>query len=395
MSHRAGCEGCCSFSGRAFLGNGFRPLFLAAGLWAATVVPLWIAVWEGMVDFPGPGSPSLWHVHEMVFGYVGAALGGFLLTAVPTWTDRPPVRGAPLGALALAWLAGRAVVWWGGELGFVATAGIDLAYLAALSVLVGRDIVAARNWRNLPVLASLVLLLAANVLFHLAAADIADTGSEGMRLAVAAIVMMLSVIGGRIVPSFTRNWLPEPDRPKIAMPTGRFDRAALVLTAIALAAWVVSAPAQVTGSVLIAAGATNAIRLVRWRGWLTLGEPLVAVLHLGYLWLVAGLVLLGVSMLGGQVTAALALHVLTIGAMGTMTLAVMTRAVLGHTGRELRAGPGTVAIYGLATASVLARCAFEIAPDAVPIWVTACFWFLAFAVFLALYAPMLFLPRQA
>ena len=382
------------YSGPAFLGVGFRPLFLLAGLWAALSVPLWVGIWSGAVAYTGPGDAIMWHVHEMMFGYVGAALGGFLLTAVANWTGRPPVCGWPLGALALIWLGGRIAVWWGGSIGALATAVIDLAYLGALSVLVGNEIVAGRNWRNLPVLAGLALMLAANALFHLYTAGVADVRETGIRLSIAAMSLLLAFIGGRIVPNFTRNWFAPRAGPQIAQPMARFDQVTLAVTALALAAWVGSAPVLLSGTALSLAGALNCARLARWHGWSTTAEPLITVLHVGYLWLALGLGLLGISLLGDRVAQPLALHVLTLGAMGTMTLAVMSRAILGHTGRELHAGPWLVAIYALATLAVLTRAAFEMAPTTSLLWATAATWSLAFVLFTGYFTPMLFRPRK-
>ena len=383
------------YSGPEFLREGFRPLFFLAGLWAALSVPLWIGIWSGAISYPGLGDGTMWHVHEMMFGYVGAALGGFVLTAVPNWTGRPPVRGWLLGALALIWLCGRIAVWWGGTVGAIPTAVADLAYLGVLSVLVGNEIVAGRNWRNLPVFAGLVLMLTANVLFHLSAAGVADVGEAGVRLSIAAMSLLLALIGGRIVPNFTHNWFARRAGPKIAAPMGRFDQATLTVTAVALTAWVGSAPVLLSGTLLTLAGALNIVRLARWRGWRTAVEPLVTVLHAAYFWLALGLGLLGASMLADWVMEPLALHVLTLGAMGTMTLAVMTRAVLGHTGRDLHAGGRVVAIYGLATLAVCTRVAFEFVPAPSLLWATADSWFIAFTLFTAYFAPMLFLPRKA
>ena len=384
------------YSGPNFLCEGFRPMFFAAGLWAALVVPLWIAVWSDEISYLGLFGPVVWHVHEMMFGYVGAVLGGFVLTAVPNWTGRLPVRGLPLAALALAWLAGRVAVWCGNAIGPVPTAVLDLAFLAGLAVFVANELVAGRNWRNLQVLAGLALMVAANVLFHLSVMDVADVEGIAVRLSIAVISLLLALIGGRIVPSFTRNWLAKRDGPEIAAPMGRIDKITLAATAVGLATWVAPAPELVPGVLLTAAGLLNLARLARWHGWKTLAEPLVSVLHAGYLWLAIGVGLLGVSMLGdGEwVPETLALHVLAIGAIGTMTLAVMTRAILGHTGRDLHAGPWVVAIYGLATVPVLTRAAFEFVQHMDLLWATAGAWSLAFALFTAVHAPMVFGPRK-
>ncbi len=383
------------YTGPEFLRDGFRPLFLAAGLWAAISGPLWIGVWSGAVRYPGLFDPVAWHIHEMLFGFVAAALGGFLLTAIPNWTGRQPLRGRLLGVLASVWLAGRIAVWAGTVLGPGATAAIDLTFTGALLLFAANEIVAARNWRNLPVVIGVSALFSANLLFHLSAAGLADTEEIAVRLAVGAMAFLLTLVGGRIVPSFTRNWFAQHSGPDIAAPMKAFDLAALAVTALALLAWVAGGSASHTGIALTAAGALNLARLARWRGWRAAAEPLVLVLHAGYLWLGLGLGLLGLSMLDGPVPQTLALHVLTIGAMGTMTLAVMTRAILGHTGRDLRAGPGTAAIYGLAALAVLARVAFELAIEPVLLWMTVAAWSLAFALFTALYGPMLFRRRRA
>ena len=395
ISNRTRLDWRRSYAGPAFLSERFRPLFLAAGLWAAISAPLWIGVWSGKIVYAGLFGPVTWHVHEMMFGFVGAALGGFVLTAVPNWTGWLPVRGVPLAALALAWVAGRAAVWWGAALGPVPTTIADLAFLGALAVLVGNEIVAGRNWRNVPVLAGLVLMVAANALFHLGASDVVEVEETGVRLSVAVIAFLVAMVGGRIVPSFTRNWFARRRGPKIAGPMGRFDRVTIAVTGIALAAWVGSAPEYVSGALLVASGMFNLVRLARWRGWMTVAEPLLAVLHVGYLWLTIGLGMLGLSRFGDRVTEAMALHMLTIGAMGTMTLAVMIRAALGHTGREVRREPYVVAIFALATLAVFARVGFEIESEIGLLWVTAGSWSLAFALFAAFHAPMLFLPRKS
>lgn len=383
------------YLGPEFLRDGFRPLFLAAGVWAAISGPLWIAVWSGAVHYPGLFEPTVWHIHEMLFGFVAAALGGFLLTAIPNWTGRQPLRGFPLAALACAWLAGRVAIWAGETPGPGATAAIDLAFTGALLLFAANAVRAARNWRNLPVVAGVAALFMANLLFHLAATGVADTSGIAVRLAVGAMAFLMSLIGGRIVPAFTRNWFAQHSGPEVAAPMQAFDRVALAVTSLALLAWIVGGPASHTGLALAAAGALNLLRLGRWRGWQAAAEPLVLVLHAGYLWLCLGLGLLGLSMLDGPVPQTLAFHVLTIGAMGTMTLAVMTRAILGHTGRELRAGRGTTAIYVLASLAVLARTAFEFASEPALLWMTAAAWSLAFALFTVLYGPLLFRPRRA
>jgi uncharacterized protein involved in response to NO len=376
------------YAGPEFLKEGFRPLFMAAGLWAALAAPLWVAVWTGVISYEGAFAPQVWHVHEMMFGFVAAAVGGFILTAVPNWTGRLPVRGWPLAVLAMLWLAGRVAVWFAEDIGVVSAAVIDLSYLVALVLCVANEIFAGRNWKNAPVLVALALLAFANGLFHLDAAEIAPTGDIAVRLSIAVMALLVALIGGRVVPSFTRNWFAKNDGPEISSPMAGFDRIVLLVSVLALFGWTILGDGQAVGAALAVAGLMNLARLARWRGWATLGEGFVIILHIGYLWLSVGLVLLGISMLQEAMTTAAALHMLTLGAMGTMTLAVMTRAILGHTGRGLHAGPGTVAIYVFVTIAMVLRVGYAFAPSIDLIWLSAGFWTAAFGLFVCIYAPL-------
>ncbi|MGB0629575.1 MAG: NnrS family protein [Alphaproteobacteria bacterium] len=377
------------YTGPLFLKEGFRPMFIGAGTWAAVAVPLWICVWSGHMTYPGAFDPAVWHVHEMIYGFVAAAVGGFMLTAIPNWTGRLPVRGAPLAVLATLWLAGRIAVWFGTEIGPVAAAAIDLSYLTMLGFVVANEIIAGKNWRNAPLMGGvLLLLLAGNLLFHLDAMGVAATVEIATRLSVSVVIMLISVIGGRIVPSFTRNWFARNDGPEIASPMMPFDKLTLGVSVAAFILWIALADTEVSGVALALAGICHLIRLSRWRGWQTLGEGLVTVLHVAYLWVGVGLVLLGLSAVGSPVPQTGALHVLTIGAMATMILAVMTRAVRGHTGRELTAGTATNLIYFLVTAALVLRFTNEFVPAAELVWIAAAAWTGGFVLFLAVHAPM-------
>ena len=376
---------------------GFRPFFLAAGLWSAVAVPAWLLSYSGGAALPGAFPPFVWHVHEMVFGFAFASVAGFLLTAIPNWTGRLPLRGAPLAALAGLWLAGRIALLLSALLGPLATAAIDLAFPAALTVLVARELVAGRNWRNLPVLAALSLLLAGSLLVHLQAIGLAYTALLGNRLGVATLLMLIALIGGRIVPSFTRNWLAKR-RPDGAMPapSGPIDLAALAVTFAALAAWVASPGGPVMQWLTLAAGLALALRLSRWRGLATLSEPLLFVLHAGYGWLAFGLAALGLSGFAPFLPQSAALHALTVGAIGTMTLAVMTRATLGHSGRALSADRATAAVYLLVTLAALARVAAPLSGGAylALTWTAAIAWSCAFLLFVVAYrGPLLQLRK--
>ena len=381
----------------ALLSAGFRPFFLLSALWACVAVPLWLAAFAGRSVLPTALAPAVWHVHEMVSGYAAATIAGFLLTAIPNWTGRLPLQGAPLAVLVALWLAGRGAMLLSGEIGAGAAAALDLAFPLAFLGVVAREIVAGRNWRNLPMVGALGLLLAANALVQLDAVGVAATAEVGNRLGVATLLLLISLIGGRIVPSFTRNWLAK-QRPDVPPPVAfnGFDRCVLGVTALALLAWVLLPDAGVTPFVCLAAGIAQFARLARWRGQATLREPLLWVLHLGYAWLGFGFCFLGLDALLPWLPQTTALHALTVGAVGTMTLAVMTRATLGHSGRKLAAGPGTTMIYLLVTLAAVLRllAPFGGAQYVLMLSLAGIAWSGAFGLFALLYLRPLAWPRR-
>lgn len=342
--------------GPALFSAGFRPFFLLAALWAAAAIPLWLMFYTGQDQTPSALPPVVWHVHEMVFGFGGAVVAGFLLTAIPNWTGLMPLQGRPLAFLVLLWIVGRAAVLLSGKIGTGSAAVLDLTFPLVFLGVVAREILAGRNWRNLPMLVAFALLLASNLLVHLEAMGVVATANLGNRLGVATLLMLISLVGGRIIPSFTRNWLVK-ERPESSLPAafGRFDLAAIVMTAMALVLWVFASNYRATSGIEIVAGLVVGARLARWRGIGTLSEPLLWILHLGYGWLALGLLLVGFSGLVSFLPQTVGVHALTAGAIGTMTLAVMTRASLGHTGRPLTAGPGTTTIYVLVTIGAVLR----------------------------------------
>lgn len=383
--------------GPAILSAGFRPFFLLSAVWACVAIPLWVAIYGGDTSLPILLAPAVWHVHEMVFGYAAATVAGFMLTAIPNWTGRMPLQGGPLGLLVLLWLLGRAAMCASALIGPAATALLDLAFPAAFLAAVAREILAGRNWRNLPMIGALSLLLAGNLLVHLESLGIAGTAALGNRIGVATLLMLISFVGGRIIPSFTRNWLARHRKDvRAPAPFGWYDRAALVIAAIALIGWIVAPDGTFTPFVCLAAGVALAIRLARWQGVFTSREPLVWVLHLGYGWLALGFLLLGADLLVSYLPATAALHALTVGAIGTMTLAVMTRASLGHTGNKLTAGPGTTAIYLLVTLAALCRLLAPLggARYLAMLWFAGAAWSAAFGLFALLYFRALALPRR-
>ena len=391
MSARTAVPRYRSHAGPALFHQGFRPFFLAAGLWGAAAVPLWLLVLQGEITVPTAFGPVGWHAHEMIFGFGAAVVAGFLLTAIPNWTGRLPLQGLPLAGLFATWIAGRAAVAASATLGAWPAAIVDMAFLALLMAVALREIVAGRNWRNLPLMLALLLLLTANALTHLEAAGVAGTGLAGQRLGIAILAMLIGLIGGRIIPSFTRNWLVKRGATALPAPFAAYDKFCLLASLVALAAWVVAPEAALSGGALLLAGALQLLRLARWQGQQTLAEPLVWTLHLGFLWLPLGLLLLGLgALLPTLVPGTAGLHALTAGAVGAMTLAVMTRATLGHTGRPLHADAATAAIYLAVAAAAATRVAAALLPEAylTLVWCSGLLWTLAFGLFVLRYGPL-------
>lgn len=381
----------------AVLDNAFRPMFLAAGSWAVFALALWLAMFFGHVQLPTRFDPLAWHVHEMLFGFVMAAVAGFLLTAIPNWTGRLPVRGYPLAALACLWLLGRLACLISADLPAWLAVLADLAFPAALLAVAAHEIIAGHNWRNLPMTAPLALFVVADLLMHLESLGFAAPAGLGWRLAVGAPIVLISVIGGRIIPSFTRNWLSKRKSPRLPAPPDKLDTAAVALLAAALIAWAFLPEYRVSGVLLIAAALLNAVRLSRWTGQATWAEKLLLILHVGYAWLVLGVTLLGLSIVNLGVPVASAIHALTAGATAVMILAVMPRVTLGHTGRELMANHATTAVFVLVNAAAVARvCASWHAEFmAILLLVAGACWIAAFGLFELVYGPMLLTRRSA
>jgi uncharacterized protein involved in response to NO len=378
------------------LSAGFRPFFLAAATWSAVSLAAWLALRAGSMDLPSRLDPLSWHIHEMLFGFVMAAVGGFLLTAIPNWTNRAPVAGVPLAVLVALWLLGRVACLVSALIpGWLAPVA-DLAFPVALEAVAAHELFAAGNRRNYPLLAPVIVLAIANLLMHLQALGIAIPIGLGWRLGTAAMIVLISVIGGRIVPAFTRNWLAAR-APSLMPPSSpMLDHLALGTLHGGMIAWTFLPDWQPVGTLLLLAAALNLARLSRWGGVATLREPLLLILHAGYLWLVAGVALLGLSLVSDAVPIAAAVHALTAGAMGTMILAVMTRATLGHTGRALHADAMTVTIYVLVTAAAGLRVAsaWALGEQADLLDASGSAWVAAFALFAAHYGPMLLAARR-
>ena len=382
-------------AGPAWLSAGYRPFFLLAGLWSIAVLPLSVAAIHGVAPLPSGLDTVRWHFHELMFGYITAAVAGFLLTAIPNWTGRLPLQGLPLLGLVGLWCAGRLAMFVAGLIGPAAAAVLDLLFLAVLGALVSREIIAGRNWRNLPMLAMLATLLGANMLFHAVSVGLLPDNGFDQRTAIACIVLLIALIGGRVTPSFTRNWLVKRGSASLPAAFGPLDRVALLATLIALLIWILAPEGLACAAAAALAAALNLLRLLRWQGQKVLREPLLWVLHLGYLWIVAGLALLSASALAEGISGVTAIHALTAGAMGTMTLGVMSRAILGHGGHELRAGPGLTSAFALVSLAAAARVAATLATALYDplIYLSAGAWIAAFALFLLVCGPKLVTAR--
>jgi uncharacterized protein involved in response to NO len=380
------------YAGPALFSYGFRPFFLAAGLWAAFGILLWLPQYLGWFALPTQFGALDWHIHEMLYGYVAAAIAGFLLTAIPNWTGRLPVSGWPLAGLAALWLAGRVAIAFSADIGGIAAAAIDVSFLATLAAVAAREIVAGKNWRNLRVLAVLGVLVAGNIVFH---AEMLTRGAAyyGIRIAIGAVILLIALIGGRIVPSFTNNWLARNNPGRRPVSFSRYDMLTLGANALGLIFWIALPADRLTGVLLLTAGILQAVRLARWAGDRTLADRLVLVLHVGYAFVPLGFLLIGAAIFTDAVPMSAGIHAWTAGAIGLMTLAVMTRATLGHTGRALEAGLGTQAIYALVLAAALLRIVAAFTGSLALIETAGALWIAGFACFVLLYGPLLILRK--
>lgn len=375
---------------------GFRPNFLLAGLAALVLVPLWALSFVAGTTLGTGWPPSLWHGHEMLFGFITCAIAGFLLTAVPSWTGQKGYAGAPLVALALLWLIARIMISTSQLWPPVLTAVADLSFLPLLAVLVAVPLARQRN-RNTPLLIVLGLLWLTNLAFHVAIiGSNPPLARHALILGIDIVLILVTIIGGRIVPAFTTSALRQQ-----GIQSAPQSRPAL--TAIAVAAMVLVATSdliwpetRIAGAVAAVAAAVQFLRLLQWRSLQTLRQPIVWILHLAYAWLPLGLGLKAAALLGEYAFGAFWLHALTIGALATMITAVMTRAALGHTGRALVAHPLTTAGYVLLTAGALVRV-FGLSPLGISyplvVILSASFWTVSFALFIGVYAPILWGPR--
>jgi len=371
----------------------FRPFFLAAGLAAIALVAGWITVYAGAA--PGAGYYGFpgWHAHEMLFGYAAAVLGGFLLTAARNWTGVQTARGGALLVLVALWLGGRLAPLLLPVSSKWIIALVDLAFLPALTVAVAVPILRARQTRNMVFVALLAILAVANALVHLDALGIAArAGRAGLYAGAYAFVLAIVLMGGRVIPSFTERGLPGDVRLR-RFPVVEWAAPATVV-AVAVCGFAYPA-SRATAAIAVFAALVHALRLAGWytaRYW---SVPLLWVLHVGYAWIAAGFALQAFAALG-WIPSALALHAFTAGAIGVLTLGMMARVALGHTGRPLRVGGDMTAAFVLVNVAAMVRV---LVPLFLPgsyvslVVLSGALWCAAFALFVARYAPILWMPR--
>jgi len=383
-----------SYRGPALFSHGFRPFFLFGAIYAGAMVPLWLTVFAGHVSLPTAFAPRDWHVHEMLFGYVGAVIAGFLLTAIPNWTGRLPFQGMALAVLFAAWVIGRVATTFSGLLGWQLAMALDTVFLALLAAAAGREIVAGRKWSNLKVVVIVSLLAMVNIAFHVEA-HLSGLADYSTRAGVALVVTLVCVIGGRIVPSFTRNWLARRAPGRLPVPFNRFDVVAMIVGTCVMAAWVAAPSGRVVAGALGVAGLLHLVRLARWTGYRTFSDRLVLILHIAYAFVPVGFFLSALSALD-LVGSGAGVHAWTGGAIGSMTIAVMTRASLGHTGQALSASVLTQGVYAAIVIAAVARVCAALDPShSVPLLsVSGVAWAAAFFGFALAYSPLLCRARK-
>lgn len=377
---------------------GFRPFFLLAGLDALINMAVWLMAFLDPGLWPARAVPAMyWHAHEMLFGFAGAAIAGFLLTAVPGWTGRKSYSGAPLISLIALWLAGRLAMAPLGFLPPIAADAIDLAFFPAMLLVLAPPLVRARKFRNLPFVGILMLLFLANLCFHFGANGMVAAGEQiGLSIAIDIVMILIVIIGGRIIPAFTKSGLARYGI-TVQLQDNRWIDVVSIASIVAMLLGDLAIPlSAANGAVALLAAVAQAIRLARWHGHRTLRDPLIWVLHLGYAWLVTGLLLKAIWLLAAAPFAEKWIHALTVGAFATIILAVMTRASLGHTGRALVARPNLTACYAFVTVSAMMRvfapAVFPTRYDTV-VTISAIFWMGAFGIFLLIFVPILAKPR--
>lgn len=362
-----------AYKGPLLLTSGHRPFFLLAAFYAVAGLAMWLLALEGLVPLS-----SLWHGHEMVFGFATAAITGFLLAASPKWTNTTPIHGKPLALLIALWIMGRIAMW------FEPLAYLDLVYLPVLAFMIMRVVTSVQNKRNYQVFVLLFALALMNALYHFSDPALA------LRAAIYLIVAIITLIGGRVIPAFTQNALRMKFGPGVTCTTPELlDKVAVPSVVLVAATELMFPQSHASGGIAILAGLALLARMFQWNSLKTFSMPIVWILHVAYIWIPIGFLLKGAADFG-LMNPSSALHALTSGAVGMMILAVGSRAALGHSGRPLVATTPTVAAYFLVLGAAIVRTFVEI--DMAPM-IAGGLWTAGWAVFAVAYWPVLAKPR--
>lgn len=371
----------------------FRLFFLGAGLLACILAPMWLLIITGRLEFTGSLAPTIWHAHEMLFGYIGALLAGFLLTATVHWTGHKTVGPIGLAVLLALWFASRVLSM--AEASFPGSVFVEPLFLAGVGFAIGRSIIAGKRWRNIAFPILMLVLAASDLTIHLASSG--DIGASWLRaslwVAIDSIGLIILIFGGRIIPLFTKNALSLPGFRKKSL----LDYAGLASVGALMLAHALSPPVAVEATVWALAGALTIARLYGWNGSKSIHKPLLFVLHFGWFFSGLGMLLISVSLFAPRIVHyTSAIHLFLIGGIGTLTLGMMARVTLGHTGRtKVASKPIAAAFVALVVAAIFRVIATLVDPSLYYdlLWVAAIAWAVGFLVFVLTYLPALLGPR--
>ncbi len=384
-----------AYEGSTFFSHGYRPFFLYAGIWGGLSMLVWILFLSTGNEIPTRMVGVDWHMHEMVFGYGSAVIAGFLLTAIPNWTGRLPIMGWPTALLSGLWVLGRVALFFSAYLPLYLAPVLDSAFLIVLCLVIGREIIAGKNWRNLKIVMIIGALAIINVFFHVEAHNSIAYEGYSIRLGVGMIILLISIVGGRVIPSFTRNWLKRQSDGPLPTPFNTFDKYLLIATGATLILWVAFPGHVITRGATSIVGISHLFRVWRWAGWRTFSEPMLAILHISYVFIPIGFLTIGLGdMLPGWQGETSIPHAFTAGAIGSLTLAMMSRVSLGHSGRPIKATWPVTTLYALILGAAVFRIWAEMDPSSVMLLhLSATLWIASFAGFVAIYIPILTRPK--
>ena len=356
---------------------------------------VWIVFLATGSEIPTRMAGVDWHMHEMVFGYTSAVIAGFLLTAIPNWTGRLPIMGWPTALLSGLWVLGRVALFFSAYLPLYFASVLDSAFLILLGLVIGREIVAGKNWRNLKIVLIVAALAILNVFYHVEAQTSIAYEGYSIRLGVGMIILLISVIGGRIIPSFTRNWLKRQGDVPLPVPFNSFDKYLLIATGAGLVLWAVFPGYIVTRGAASLIGILHLLRLWRWVGWRTSSEPMLLILHVSYVFIPLGFLMIGLGeILPGWRGATSIPHAFTAGAIGSLTLGMMSRVSMGHSGRLTQATRPVTILYVLIVGAGIFRIWAEMDPGSIMLLhLSATLWIASFVGFVLVYFPILTRPR--